>query len=98
MMGCMCVQRFITLGISFSELEHFICLYHNVLPGAICCCLHVNKIVYEEIKMLLHDLSWIPIFVQSLIFISYPVFEIRLSKLNNNNNNKKKIATTDYAI
>ena len=35
--------------------------------------------------MLLHDLSWIPIFVQSLISIS---FEIGLSKLNNN---KKKI-------
>ena len=40
--------------------------------------------------MLLHDLSWIPISVQSFISISYPVFEIRLSKLNNNNNNKKK--------
>ena len=55
------------------------------------CCLHVNKTVYEEIKMLLHDLSWIPIFVQSLISISYLVFEIRLLKLNNNNNNNKKI-------
>ena len=93
MMGCMCVQSFITLGISFTQLAHSICLYNNVLPGAICCCLHVNKIVYEEIKMLLHDLSWIPISVQSFISISYPVFEIRLSKLNNNNNNnnKKKI-------
>ena len=40
---------------------------------------------YEGKKMLLHDLSWIPIFVQSLISIS---FEIGLSKLNNN---KKKI-------
>ena len=90
MMGCMCVQSFITLGISFTQLAHLICLYNNVLPGAICCCLHVNKIVYEEIKMLLHDLSWIPIFVQSLISISYLVFEIRLLKLNNNNNKKKK--------
>ena len=54
-------------------------------------CLGLFVVVYEEIKMFLHDLSWIPIFVQSLIFISYPVFEIRLSKLNNNNKKKKKI-------
>ena len=72
MMGFMCVQSFIILGISFTQLAHFICLYHNLLPGAIC--LHVNKTVYEEIKMLLHDLSWIPISVQSFISISYPVF------------------------
>ena len=38
--------------------------------------------------MLLHDLSWIPIFVQSFISISYLGFEIRLLKLNNNNNKK----------
>ena len=36
--------------------------------------------------MLLHGLSWIPISVQSFI---YPVFEIRLSKLNNNNNENR---------
>ena len=36
---------------------------------AVICCLHVNKIVYEDVKMLLHDLSWIPTFVQSLISI-----------------------------
>ena len=47
----------------------------------------VNIIVYQEIKMLLHDLSWISIFVQSFTSISYPVFEIRLCKLDNNNNN-----------
>ena len=36
MMGCIiCVQSFITLGISFTELAHFICSYHNVWPGAI---------------------------------------------------------------
>ena len=62
-------------------IAHFICLYNNVLPGGL---------FVDEIKMLLHDLSWIPIFVQSLISISYLVFEIRLSKLNNNNNNNKK--------
>ena len=46
----------------------------------------VNKIiVYEEIKKLLHAGSPIPIFVQSFISISYLVFEIRVSKLNNNN-------------
>ena len=54
-------------------------------------CLGLFVVVYEEIKMLLHDLSWIPISVQS---IPYPVFEICLSKLNknknNNNNNNKK--------
>ena len=36
--------------------------------------------------MLLHDLSWIPISVQSFICISYTVVEIRLSKLNNKKN------------
>ena len=50
-------------------------------------CLGLFVVVYEEIKMLLHDLSWIPISVQS---IPYPVFEICLSKLNKNNNNNKK--------
>ena len=45
------------------------------------CCLLVNKIVNEEIKVLLHDLSWIPISMQSFISISYPGFEIHLSKL-----------------
>ena len=40
--------------------------------------------------MLFHAGSRIPIFVQSLISMSYLVFEIHLSKLNNNNNEKKK--------
>ena len=34
MMGCICVRSFITLGISFTKLAHFIGLYHNVWPGA----------------------------------------------------------------
>ena len=59
----------------------------------------------------LHDLSWIPISVQSFISVSYLVFEICLLKLNdnnniNNNNNKNFELTfieyikynTDYAI
>ena len=37
--------------------------------------------------MLLHDLSWIPIIMQSFTPVSCLVFEMRLSKLNNNNNN-----------
>ena len=37
--------------------------------------------------MLLHDLSWILIFVESFISVSFLVYEIRLSKLNNNNKN-----------
>ena len=55
------------------------------------CCLQVNKIVYKKINMLLHDLSWIPIIVQSFNHVSCLVFEIRLSKLNNNNKKKKNI-------
>ena len=65
-------------------------------------------LVYGQIKMLLHDLSWIPIFVQSFISISYLVFEIRLLKLNDNNNNNQKKnfeswllknkLSTDYAV
>ena len=41
--------------------------------------------------MLLHDLSWIPILVQSFISISYL---IGLLKRNNNNNNKKEFEVT----
>ena len=52
------------------------------------CCLQVNKIVYKKINMLLHDLSWIPIIIQSFNPLSCLVFEIRQSKLNNNNNKK----------
>ena len=39
-------------------------------------------VVYKQIEMLKHDLSWIPIFVRSFS-ISYLVFEIRLLKLHN---------------
>ena len=53
-------------------------------------CLQVNKIVYKKINMLLHDLSWIPIIIQSFNPVSCLVFEIRQSKLNNNNNNNNK--------
>ena len=53
------------------------------------CCLQVNKIVYKKINMLLHDLSWIPIIMQSFTPVSCLVFEMRQSKLNNNNNNNK---------
>ena len=56
--------------------------------GLFFCCVHVNNIAYRQIEMLLHDLSWISIFVQSFFSLSYLVFEIRLSKLNNNNNNE----------
>ena len=49
--------------------------------------LHVNKFVYEQ-NTFLHTGSWIPIFVQSFIFVSYLVFELGLVKLNNNNNKK----------
>ena len=45
--------------------------------------------LYKQIKMLLHDLSWIPISVQSFISLSHLVFEIRIFKLNDNNNRKK---------
>ena len=40
-------------------------------------------------------MSWIPIFVKSLISISYLVFE---SKLNNNNNNKRRLSTDQVPI
>ena len=57
------------------------------------CCLQVNKIVYKKLNMLLHDLSWIPIIMQSFNPVSCLVFEIRLSKLNNNNNNNNNKKT-----
>jgi hypothetical protein len=35
------------------------------MPYCYCCfcCLHVNKIVYKQIQILVHDLSWVPILV-----------------------------------
>ena len=51
---------------------------------------YIYNIVYKQNNILLHDLSWIPIFVQSFISVSFLVFEIRLSKLNNNTNDNKK--------
>ena len=62
-MGCIC---FITLLYRVRPLYW----YRNVWPGAI---VHVIKIVYKEIKMLLHDMSWIPISVQSFISIYFLV-------------------------
>ena len=62
-MGCIC---FITLLYIVRPLYW----YRNVWPGAI---VHVIKIVYKEIKMLLHDMSWIPISVQSFISIYFLV-------------------------
>ena len=49
-------------------------------PGQILvifCCLQVNKTFYKKINMLLHDLSWIPIIMQSFTPVSCLVFEIR---------------------
>ena len=89
-MGYMSIPSFIILGSCIYELHHINGLYHNVLPKAnfvIFCCLQINKIVYKKINMLLHDLSWIPIIMQSFTPVSCLVFEICLSKLNNNNNN-----------
>ena len=45
--------------------------------------------VYKKTDMLLHDLSWIPIMVQSFNPVSCLVFEILNNNNNNNNNNKK---------
>ena len=88
------IRRIFCLLVSFPFFTAFTCMvcniilghkgpHHNVWPGAIFCCF---LIIYKQ-NMLLHDLSWIPIFVQGFISISYLVFEVRLSKLNNNNNN-----------
>ena len=89
-MGYMSIPSFIILGSCIYELHHINGLYHNVLPKANFCRLQINKIVYKKINMLLHDLSWIPIIMQSFTPVSCVVFEICLSKLNNNNNNNKK--------
>ena len=72
---------------SYTTLMVSIIMYGLGQILVIFCCLQVNKIVYKKINMLLHDLSWIPIIMQSFNPISCLVFEIRQSKLNNNNNN-----------
>ena len=71
---------------SYTTLLVSIIMYGLRKIFVIFCCLQVNKIVYKKINMLLHDLSWIPIIVQSFNPVSCLVFEICLSKLNNNNN------------
>ena len=79
--GYMSIPRFIIPGSCIYGLYHINCLYHLV--------------VYKNINMLLHDLSWIPIIMQSCTPVSCLVFEIRLSKLNNN---KKKVLKTDLSL
>ena len=82
MMGYICVQSFIILSICIHQLEHVFGLYHNLWPGANSC--HFFLFVFTTF---MRTVSWIPIIVQSFIFVSYLVFEIRLSKLNNDNDN-----------
>ena len=82
-MGYMSVPSFINLGSCIYELHYINCLYHNVWPKA-------NFLLFTKINMLLHDPSWIPIIMQSFTPLSFLVFEMRLSKLNNNNNNNNK--------
>ena len=93
-MGYIHIPSFIILGPWIYELYHINGLYHNVWPRANSChfLLFTSKQnCLQKINMLLHDLSWIPIIMQSFTPVSCLVFEIRQSKLNNNNNNKKTI-------
>ena len=87
------VPSFFIIGSCVYELHHINGLYHNVLPKANFC--HFlfftsKQNCLQKINMLLHDLLWIPIIMQSFTPVSGLVFEIRLSKLKNNNNNNKK--------
>ena len=82
MMGYICVPSFIILSICIAKLAHLFGLYHNVWPGANSC--------HFFFKTFLHTSPWIPVLMQSFIFESYLVFELRLLKLNNDNKKKKK--------
>ena len=53
-------------------------LYYNVWPRANSC----HFLLFTNKLMLLHNLSWIPIIIQSLTPVSCLVFEIHQSKLN----------------
>ena len=59
-MGYMSTSSFIILGPC--GLHHIIGLYHNLWPGPNFC----NFFIGKKINMLLYDLSWIEVIMQSL--------------------------------
>ena len=76
-MAYMSIPSFILLSSCIYELHQINGLYHNVWPK-------VKFLSFSKNKMLLHNLLWIPIIMQSFTTVSCLVFEMRLSKLNNN--------------
>ena len=75
-MGYIHIPSIITVSSCIYVLHHINGLYQNVWSRANSC--HFFKKIY----MLLHDLSWIPIIMQSFTPASCLVFEMHLSKLN----------------
>ena len=71
-----------------------ILLYAKISPFIIreqlCCCLHVNYIVYKHCDRSLHIGALDPTCVQNFRPVALKVFEIQGLKLNNNNNNNNK--------
>ena len=67
---------------------------HKYLPFIIrewlCCCLHVNYIVYKHCDRSLHIGVLDPTCVQNFRPVALTVFEIQGLKLKNNNNNNNK--------
>ena len=55
----------------------------------ICCCLHVNYIVYKHVDRLLHVGSLDPTCVQNFRSVPPTVFEIQGFKVQNKNDNDK---------
>ena len=56
----------------------------------LCCCLHINYIVYKHFDQSLHIELSDPTCMQKFRPVPLMVFEIQGLKLNNNNNNNKK--------
>ena len=63
---------------------------YNVLWEWLCCCLHVNYIVYKHFDRLLHNWLSDPTCVKNLRPVPLTVFEIQCLKLNNNKKKKQK--------
>ena len=68
-------------------------LYAKILPFIkqewLCCCLHVNYIVYKHFDRSLHIWVLVPTCVQNFRPLALTVFEIQGLKLNNNNKKKQ---------
>ena len=69
-----------------------------IIRELLCCCLHVNYIVYKDFDRSLHIWVLDPTCVQNFRPVALTVFEIQGLKLNNNNKRQKNWRNGIFAI